>query len=302
LKPDVYYIAIDGGATKTAFLLSDGEKTVNELRLGPCNPVDIGLEEMHRLLERGINELTDGWTELKSCFLFAGISGILTGDYRERTKAFLKRLGFSGSDCGSDADNIIAAGLKDRDGIVGIMGTGSVLFAVKNGVGKRFGGYGNFFDTALSGFTLGCEAIKAVLAYEEGSGDKTLLRELLLENLGKNSALENLGEYYRGGKQYVASFAPLTLRAAAEKDQVALQIIKKAAGETARLIMSAQKYVEAPCKAVFTGGLAEGAEKILFPMIGEELKDVPVDLELLREAPVQGALVRAMRLNRKEGE
>jgi len=297
LKENAFYIAVDGGATKTAFLLSDGEKTVNELRLGPCNPVDIGLDGMHGLLKKGIGELIIGRTEAKNCVLFAGISGILTGDYREKTRAFLNTLGLAGADCGSDADNIIAAGLKGKDGIAGIMGTGSVLFAVRNGVSKRFGGYGNFFDTALSGFTLGCEAIKAVLAFEEGSGEKTLLRELLLERLGKNSALENLGEYYRGGKQYVASFAPLTLLAAEKKDRVAVAILEKASWETARLVKAAQRCVGEACPVIFTGGLADGAEKILFPLIKRYTEKTPVTLSLLKEAPVQGALLRAKKLN-----
>jgi transcriptional regulator with XRE-family HTH domain len=49
------YLGIDGGGTKTAFLLCDKDgKAIGEATLGPCNPVDVGLTNALKTLERGI--------------------------------------------------------------------------------------------------------------------------------------------------------------------------------------------------------------------------------------------------------
>jgi transcriptional regulator with XRE-family HTH domain len=70
-----YFLGIDGGGTKTQFLLCD-EKG-NEIcsnRLEGCNPCDIGIEESKKILKQGIYK-TCGNIPLANVVLYAGISG-----------------------------------------------------------------------------------------------------------------------------------------------------------------------------------------------------------------------------------
>ena len=123
-----FFLGIDGGATKTDFALADGEgRIISRTLLGSSNPVDIGIEAAMEVLEAGIRHVCRG-ISLRRISMFAGISGGTSGDNRERLHAFFSGFHFAKFDNGSDAQPIVAAGLQDRDGMVVIMGTGSVVF------------------------------------------------------------------------------------------------------------------------------------------------------------------------------
>ena len=70
----LYYLGIDGGATKTEFLLTDAEgRTLARSLLGAANPNDVGLEAMRTVLGRGIAEVVHGYP-LERISVFAGIA------------------------------------------------------------------------------------------------------------------------------------------------------------------------------------------------------------------------------------
>ena len=55
-----YYLGIDGGGTKTEFLLQDKDgNTVRQIILGASNPNDVGMEKCQKILELGITEVCD---------------------------------------------------------------------------------------------------------------------------------------------------------------------------------------------------------------------------------------------------
>ena len=57
-KETMYFMGIDGGGTKTAFALADHTGTVlRTLRLDPCNPFDVGLENTKSVLKTGKDKL-----------------------------------------------------------------------------------------------------------------------------------------------------------------------------------------------------------------------------------------------------
>ena len=54
-----YFLGVDGGATKTAFALSDAEgNIISELVLGPSNPIDLGFDAACSVIAEGINKIT----------------------------------------------------------------------------------------------------------------------------------------------------------------------------------------------------------------------------------------------------
>ena len=294
-----YYLGIDGGGTKTTFALADRMGNIlQKIVLGPSNPFDIGFEAASELIARGINEITSNIHKRK-IVCFAGISGGGTEKMKERFKAFLAGFGFLDVDNDSDAANIIAAGLKGEDGIVVIMGTGSSCFVSKNGERTLVGGLGYLFDHAGSGYDLGHEAIRAACCQEDGSGEPTVIRDLILEKLGTETVLENLSHFYAIGKRGIASYSPLVMQAYSMGDKVAEQILVNNMNHVANLIVTASgrlEEAERPIKVVCVGGLTHECEYI-FPMIYNHLEKMgyseQFEISAFNGDVVTGALLMA---------
>ena len=299
ISQPTYYLGVDGGATKTSFALADSEgNIINEIILGPSNPFDLGFEESAAIMTKGINEITTNIRKKKISF-FAGISGGGTPDMKERFRVFFDGFGFMSSDNGSDAENIIAAGLRGEDGAIIIMGTGSSCFVSRQGQVSRIGGLGYLFDHGGSGYDIGNAAIKAALAMEDKSGEPTIIRDFVLEECGFSSALENLSYFYSIGKSGIASYSPTVFRAYDKGDKVASEILDKNMAHVAHLARTTLEYVQngdKPIKIALVGGLTKRWD-ILYPMIERHLKENgaygKVKLEVFVGDVVQGALIRA---------
>ena len=289
-----YFLGIDGGATKTEFVLTDANGNVLCRHFeGSCNPVDIGMEAAQKVLDTGIRTVCKG-VPMRKISMFAGISGGISGSNKEILHDFFARFPFARFDNGSDAQLIVAAGLGDDDGIAVIMGTGSVAFVQKDGEMHRIGGMGYLFDNGGNGYSIGRDAIRAALCAEDGSGEQTMLHKLVTEKLGNTSAIASLGELYALGKRGVASYAPLVFRAADEGDGVARNILRRNMKEIAVLLATGRKKLGgAQVKAVFVGGLTNLWE-ILLPDILDQLPEKEYyELSVYQGRAVNGALVLA---------
>jgi N-acetylglucosamine kinase-like BadF-type ATPase len=294
-----YFLGIDGGATKTTFALADKSGTIIEkIVLGPSNPFDIGFNEACNVLEEGINRITSNIRKRKIS-MFAGISGGGIKEMKDRINAFLAKFGFLSAENGSDAINILSAGLKNDDGIIVIMGTGSSCFLRKEGVVKRLGGYGYLFDHAGGGYDLGNGAISRALKAEEGREKETLLTKLLCEELNAESVAENIPHFYQIGKSGIASFAPLVFKAYESHDEVAEEILRENMDYVASLISAAGKEFSSSnkkIKVVCVGGLTKQKD-LLFPMIYKSLEALGeaerYDISSYEGDVVMGALLSA---------
>ena len=254
----MFYLGIDGGGTKTDFVLADSNGNVmKHVCLGTSNPSDIGIESTLNVLRTGIIEVC-GNVAKSNISVFAGIAGGSTAGISEQISAFLSRFGFADARSGSDAMNAIAACLGDADGISVIMGTGSVAFAQANGKAHRVGGYGYLLGDAGSAFSLGREAILAALCFEDGSGDETILYEEVRKKCNTKSVLDSLGKFYSGGKREIAQYAPLVLKAYADGDEVAKRILFNDLEKVAQTVRGASKQLPNPkerIRVVLCGGL-----------------------------------------------
>lgn len=289
------YLAIDGGGTKTTFLLADARgNEICSFKLGPSNPNDVGMEETKRLLTEGIVRICGG-----SCgriILYAGIAGARTGNNKEELLRFLGTFGFEKAGCGSDVDSLIAMGEHARQ-IFMILGTGIIAFAKKDDEIYRVAGWGQLFDGAGSGYDLGRDAICAALYASDGTGAQTVLTELFKQKLGM-SAADHLGQFYSGGKPYIAGFAPLLFAAEAAGDPVAVDILRCNIEHMAAIIRAAAaKLCASPVEVLLTGGLIDAQSDTIMPLLAKELGN-GFHLQRCEQPPVYGAL----RLAQKEDE
>ena len=288
-----YYLGIDGGGTKTEFLLCDREgRRVATVLLGASNPIDIGIDACRRVLDEGIAEVTRG-IPLRKISVFAGIAGGISGENRERIRAHLAGYGFGLCENGSDAQNAVAMALGEGDGITMIAGTGSIVFAKRGTTLTRFGGFGYLLEEGGSGFAIGRDAIAAALLAEEAGKTPSPLGKAVLEKTGEATVLSAIGKLYEGGKREFSTYAPPVFDAAAAGDAEALAILDKNAAALAALIERADRvFGDTPRDVVMVGGLAHRADCYL-PMIAAHL---PSDGRYRLRADTRKTVLGALRL------
>ena len=172
-----YFLGIDGGATKTDFVLANANgDIIRKKRLGSTNAFDIGLNAAKALLTEGINDICRG-ISIRKISMYAGLSGGTSGNMRQIFGEFFNSFGFNKALSGSDANNILSAGLGNRDGVALIMGTGSSAFIQKDGKVYRAGGLGYLFDGGGSGYDIGRSAIKYACMQEDLTGGQTIIND-----------------------------------------------------------------------------------------------------------------------------
>lgn len=289
----VFFLGIDGGGTKTVFRLTDENGTViKECIKGASNPNDIGMENALSLLKSGIAEAC-AEIPYHEITMFAGIAGGgMSGNNAAVLERFFRGFGFFAFENGSDIENLVA--LSDEDPrVLVIMGTGFIVYALNQTERKRIAGWGQFFDDGGSGYTIGRDAITAVLCAGDGSGEPTLLCSLLEGKVG-TSAEAHLAEFYHGGKSYIAGFSDIVFEAAEKGDAVALAILEKNFAFAAHRIDTAIAYLRPAGKEipVFLAGGITAKSDVIFPIMEKHLKS-RCQLIRLTEAPVEGAVRRA---------
>ena len=286
-----YFLGVDGGGTKTEFLLRDTSgKTVNHIILGPSNPVDIGLESCFRVLEEGINTVCSGISK-SEISIFAGLAGGISGDNKQSISHFLSRMGFNKFANGSDTENALETALKGEDGVAVIMGTGIIAFSQLGGERKRIGGWGYLIDGGGSGYNLGRDVLEASLKYFDGRGEKTILLSLIEREL-KGSLPDAIPKIYRKGKSFIAQFAPLVFEAIDKGDCIAQKILIKNIEEVAQIIKVGVSQTGKNSPVVICGGLVS-KKQYISPIFNRLLPDI--DIRYSEEPMVNGAVALAER-------
>lgn len=280
-----YLLGIDGGGTKTEFLLTDlCGKEIKRKVLGSSNPVNIGIENTKEILGQGISEICAD-LDFSRISLFAGLAGGITGSNKEEIKSFLSGYGFGAFDNGSDTENALKIALGDDDGIVVIIGTGIVGFSQKDGIRRRIGGWGYLIDKGGSGFHFGRDALNSALCHLDGRGGSPLILSLIEKQLNK-PVPEAIPDIYAGGAAYIASFAHTVFEAFKNGDKEAEAIIGRNAREIALIIRTGLEFTEN--KTVICGGLCRYKD-ILEPFLVREL-NANINLIFSDEPPISGAV------------
>lgn len=289
-----YLLGIDGGGTKTEFLLTDIDGTeIKRVFLGASNPVNIGIENTENILRDGISEICNGINPA-GVSVFAGIAGAGSENIKISIGEFLSEFGFGAYDNGCDTDNAVRTALNGGNGVAVIMGTGIIAYSCFNGKHHRVGGRGYMIDKGGSGFCFGSDALNAAFETIDGRGGSRLMLKLVEEKLGKS--LENsVADIYAGGASYVASFAPAVFEAYSTGDKKAEEIIERNICEAAKIIRAALDYLNGKDKrVVICGGLCRQKDILKPSLIGHLGEDVII--EFSDAATVNGAVSLAKAL------
>lgn len=287
-----YYLGIDGGGTKTRFMLADKDGNVlNVITLPASNPTSVGIQETVNVLKDGIKQILN--VPYNKVSVFAGIAGCGIASNGKFVVQELESYNFSRLTVTSDAENVIYAGLKGNDGIISIMGTGSATFVAKNGERSRIGGYGHIIGDVFSGTEFGRAAIEAALYDLDGSGEKTAITKEILSRVDNIQDLPNL--ISTNGKTYLASFAGIIFKCVEQGDAVANEILDRNINRLARQLSAALDMFDKDTKIpiVLAGGITNMSNQFLDKLNQNINSKCPREIKILKEEPVTGAVLAA---------
>ena len=283
------YLGIDGGGTKTEFVLVDAfGNVVDRILKSGSNPNDIGIEATEKLISKGIGELLTKYPTVKS--IFAGISGLTVGNYSEKLVDFLKKL-YPKTDISAFGDIVNLFALCEGVNMAVISGTGSVVFAKCKDSYKRIGGWGHLFDGAGSAYDIGRDAVSLALWEEDFCENKSYITVQILKTFNTATVWGIINELYSGGKSLVASLAPIVFEAYRLGDKKAIEIIDKNAKRLAELLDVGKRNYRGGSVAIASGGIFEHFYDIMSLHIS---KYTDVSLVTCDLAPIYGAAKNAL--------
>jgi len=287
------FVGVDGGGTKTEFLLIDETgKRIDSMVLEGCNPNTCGIQGAIGIIRRGLELLRPRTRNVAG--IFVGGAGFDVGDHAERMISALKE-SYPGIavGCANDIYNVIACSAQPDHCIAAISGTGCTVYSSLEGRVRRVGGLGYLFERYGSGYDIGRDAISAALWAEDGTGERTLLTDLVEEKLG-GTAWDHIDTLYQSDISYIASFAPLVSQAAEQGDRVALDIMERSSEYMAKMIHAAQANAPGVHDVILSGSLL--AKNDLFFQMVEKRLDPQLTLERVTWPPVWGACLQCARM------
>ena len=298
-----YFVALDGGGTKTQCWVADEEKVLGRASTGSVKlmvvdeaTATLRLQELVRAAaaEAGIalGDVT------RTCFGLAGSSSDVVRQWAERSLRGL--VGGEVVICG-DEEIAFDAAFRGGAGVLVIAGTGSnVMGRCANGTHASAGGWGPMLGDEGSGHWIGVEAIKAALRAEDRGASTCMLKDI-----ESHWGLHSQGELVAyANRRTRVEFAELTavVAACAEKgDALAGSVLERAGQELAEQVsLVASKMHQAGCCAsdrlhvAFTGSVLEKIPQVRRSM-EEALRAAMPEVLVAQGAvePLEGALWRS---------
>jgi N-acetylglucosamine kinase len=276
------YLGIDGGGSKTSFLLVD--EYYNEVchhQTGPSNYLSVGSQAARESIVQGLSLLTEPPNIVCAGFAGAGRpEGVAF--YRDVLQSLLPA-----AQVIIESDAFIASigAIGVDPGILLIAGTGSIVIGRdKDRTMFRVGGWGPYFGDEGSGFWIGREAVRAALRSIDVNAPSEFTQRIT-SRLGLNSVSEVVSAWGNAklGVPEIASLFPDV--AAVYPAEPARQILTEAAFHLRSLVeIACARAGTADCRKSLSGSVAS------HPVMRELMA---LEFEEPRHTPEWGAVIWA---------
>lgn len=300
-----YYLGVDGGASKTAALVTDDTgRALGSGIAGPSNHLRVGIETAARNIERAVNKalVTADVASREIVWTYCGIAGADHPAHRQEVvdslSIFFPRGNFT---VDNDARIALSGAIGFGAGVVVIAGTGSVAVG-RNAAGEeaRAGGWGPIVGDEGSGYALARAGLSAVLRAHDGRGPATTMTELLRRDY--DMAPVDLPRFVYATTTHaddIARVGKLVIDAAVNGDAVARDIVTQSGAELAKAVLAvAQRLglMEADFPVAYVGGAFNAGETLIAPMRSAVLAAAPhARIVPPANTPVEGAARMAIR-------
>lgn len=276
-------IGIDGGGTHTRGVLFREGKIQAKVKSGTTRIGTVGVGES---CERTLNVIIElcnqaGIETSELDAVIVGLAGVWLDEEKKRSAQLLKTLArgqyvtLNDLLVTSDAEIALQGALEGEEGMITIVGTGSIgLGRTKDGL-ERCGGWGIELDDEGSGAWIGREGLTAVVRALDGRGKFTAMVDVI-ENLYPTISIKEprtiVKAYAERAFEY-QMLTPLVMKCAVEGDAVCLDIIQRSAKHLAELPEALLKYYPKTkkVKVALMGGIID-ADTLLAGLLKEEIK------------------------------
>jgi N-acetylglucosamine kinase-like BadF-type ATPase len=272
------YLGVDGGGSKTLFLLIDeAGKVLASHTEGTAYYPEIGLEALKKLLARGINQTLReaSLTVPDLSFAYLGLPA-----YGEDS-ALLATLDTAPSSvlptgryrCGNDMVCGWAGALAGVDGISVAVGTGSIAYGEYAGRSMRAGGWGELFGDEGSAYWLAREGLRLFSRMSDGRVPRGALYEQVRRHFMLRHDLDLCAAIYGkrlAQRSHFAQLSRLLIEAASAGDAAAGAVFVQAAAELSELIEAVRNGLQVPptvrLPVSYSGDLFEPHDLLLRPL------------------------------------
>ena len=257
-------LALDAGGTSTRAVSIDATgRALGYGRAGSGNPTSAGLAGAAEAVVAAAGQALAGAAD-RAVPVTIAMAGQQLPAYLELLQTRLAELGCGPVSLQPDLLGVFHSGTPLLDGYALISGTGTVAARVVDGRLERVaGGNGWLLGDAGSGYWIGHQVARAVIAALDDQGPPTALAPLVLAAVGLSAGPEVLGGRPRVVRELVtmlytwrpvqlASFAPLAFQVPA--DTVAREILVAAAAALAELL-AAVRVPDVPGPVVVGGSV-----------------------------------------------
>lgn len=295
---------IDGGGTGTTLLVESRNGQYSEIfRFGAFNLNSIGEERFQDLLYQI-------FMQIKACgdchTLCIGAAGASNPRLQELIEQSVHQH-LRGTTVLVKGDHEIAlyGATNGKPGAILISGTGSICTGMgQDGKVTRAGGFGHLIDDFGSGYSLGKDALSAIVCAEDGRDESTELKELVMEQWHIFTIYELIRKTYEtSDKSRIASLSRVVEQGARQGDQVAVQIIRKNAEELLRLIQAVYQSVNVEDTEIFSLSLMGGMltnKTMLLEALEDLIRQNYKQIKIVKPHgnAVEGALLMARTVSR----
>ena len=305
------FLGVDGGGTKTDFLLIDESgRVLASHRAGSAYYLETGIEALEAMLTAGIQATLQqaAVPALQLAYAFIGLPahGEDSGLLPRLNGIAAKVLPVERHRCGNDMVCGWAGALAGRDGISVVAGTGSIAYGEFETRCARAGGWGELFSDEGSAYWISREALSVFSRMSDGRTPKGALYELIRGHfqLGADLELDLCAKVYGPpplARSEIAALAPLVARAAGAGDAAAHGLFERAAQELAAMVHAVRDRLGVPPHESFPVSYSGGMfrlEGLLSPLLEAALGagDRRYEFVTPRLPPSAGAALHAAKL------
>jgi glucosamine kinase len=312
-----YYLGIDGGGSKTTCAIGDEINLLSVATAGPCNITRVGEAHARESLHRAVREACiaakiDPLQILHSCIGAAGAG-------REEVAATLRKIIAEiipgQTAIIGDMEIALQAAFGAAPGVIVIAGTGSIAYGRdQQGRTARAGGWGFAISDEGSAHWIGRQAVIALIRATDQAFDteertaSPLFHKI--SHVWSLSSFKQLFSMANSSPNFAALF-PAVLAAADAGDEMAEQILKRAAAELARLASIVLRRLfpkekpgdQAPVSLAMAGGVFRYSATIreeFYALVRASYAEVTINHDVVD--PVIGALALARQPTSRPGD
>lgn len=304
------FLGIDGGGTKTEFLVIDDiGKILGHTTMPTCHYMQTSLDNFENVMRKGINivcsQMDISISDID--YTFVGIPGY--GEIKkdiEILDSIIEDILLSQNyKCGNDSVVAWAGSLACQSGINIVAGTGAIGFGVDGkGNTTRASGWGHVCGDEGSAYWLGKKVIELFTKQSDGRMEKTPLYNIVREELNIQEDFELLDfviNHLGMKRDEIAQLAKLLYKAAEADDKRALEVYSRAAYEhylTINAIINKLDFdISNKVLVSYSGGVFNAGKYILEPL-ETYLIEKNLNAELIEPIlmPVTGAALYALNI------